>query len=88
MLFYLSEYVLSCTVHVSYVLQVMENKKWTRAVWIEGNQEEEGVVPTSWIDGKTLRWPFGCSATQALKDQRPPEQNRLTFKLLKINLIN
>jgi len=64
----------------------MENKKWTRAVWIEGNQEEEGVVPTSWIDGKTLRWPFGCSATKALKDQRPPEQKWLTFKLLKIKL--
>lgn len=63
MLFYLSEYVLSCTVHVSYVLQVMENKKWKRAVWIEGNQEEEGVVPTSWIDGETLRWPFGCIVT-------------------------
>jgi len=47
----------------------MENKKWTRAVWIEGNQEEESVVPTSWIDGKTLRWPIGCSATKALKDQ-------------------
>ena len=34
---------------------------WARAVWIEQDKEEEGVIPDIWIQGQTVRWPTGLS---------------------------
>ena len=56
---------------------------WTVAVWIEGENELEGVVPSCWIEGKTLRWPRkNCSALY--KQQEPPADSWQTFALVKV----
>lgn len=59
-------------------------KKWTRAVWREDDQEEELVVPSTWIKGKFVRWPSGSSAVAALKEMRSPGANWLKFDLVKV----
>jgi hypothetical protein len=30
---------------------------WKRAVWKENEVEEEGVLPSAWVEGKYVRWP-------------------------------
>jgi len=30
---------------------------WSRAVWVEKDGEEDGVIPTSWIKGNHVYWP-------------------------------
>lgn len=57
---------------------------WKRAVWKEGAKEEEGVVPSSWIKGKTLFWPPGKSAFKALKEQKAPVEGWQPFQLVKV----
>lgn len=64
---------------------------YTRAVWREGTQEEEGVVPDSWIDRemKTVRWPRKMSVTKtekAIKDKIQPQDDWMTFPLIKIKI--
>nr|XP_011423798.2 serine/threonine-protein kinase PRP4 homolog isoform X2 [Crassostrea gigas]XP_011423799.2 serine/threonine-protein kinase PRP4 homolog isoform X2 [Crassostrea gigas] len=59
-------------------------KKWSRAVWREGDQEEELVIPSSWIEGKFIRWPNSSSALAALKDMRKPEKTWQKFNLIKV----
>jgi len=64
---------------------------YTRAVWREGTQEEEGVVPDSWIDRekKTVRWPRKMSVTKtkkAIKDKMNPQDDWMTFSLIKIKI--
>jgi hypothetical protein len=59
-------------------------KKWSRAVWKEGDQEEELVIPSSWIEGKFIRWPNSSSAAAALKEMRKPEKTWLKFNLIKV----
>lgn len=71
----------------TYPFQVM----YKRAVWREGTQEEEGVVPDSWIDRemKTVRWPRKMSATKtekAIKDKINPQDDWMTFSLIKIKM--
>ena len=43
---------------------------WVRAVWIEGEREEEGVIPEVWIENKTVRWPDGINVLRARTEQR------------------
>lgn len=52
--------------------------------WKEGNQEEELVIPSSWIEGNYVRWPNSSSAAAALKEMRKPEKNWLKFDLVKV----
>lgn len=59
-------------------------KKWSRAVWRDGDQEEELVIPSSWIEGKFIRWPNSNSALAALKDMRKPEKTWQKFNLIKV----
>lgn len=64
---------------------------YTRAVWREGTQEKEGVVPDIWInrEKKTVRWPRKMSATnteKAIKDKMKPQDDWMTFSLLKIKI--
>ena len=64
---------------------------YTRAVWREGTLEEEGVVPDNWIDRekKTVRWPRKMSVTKtekAIKDQIDPQDDWMTFSLIKIKI--
>ncbi|KAF4114378.1 hypothetical protein G5714_004601 [Onychostoma macrolepis] len=64
---------------------------YTRAVWREGTQEKEGVVPDSRIDRemRTVRWPRKMSVTKtekAIKDKINPHDDWMTFSLIKIKL--
>lgn len=52
--------------------------------WKEGSQEEELVIPSSWIEGNYVRWPNSSSAAAALKEMRKPEKNWLKFDLMKV----
>lgn len=52
--------------------------------WKEGSQEEELVIPSSWIEGNYVRWPNSSSAAAALKEMRKPEKNWLKFDLVKV----
>ncbi|KAG9267456.1 hypothetical protein AMEX_G18296 [Astyanax mexicanus] len=63
---------------------------YTRAVWKEGEQEEEGVVPDNWIDrnNRTVRWPL-MSATKierALRDKINPQDDWMMYPLIKIKI--
>ena len=59
---------------------------WARAVWIENDVEEEGVVPRVWIEDKTVWWPNGINVIRAFNEQRLPLDNWLSFPLLKIKV--
>lgn len=64
---------------------------YTRAVWREGTQEEEGVVPDNWIDRqmKTVRWPCKMSATKtakAVENKINAQDDCMTFSLIQIKI--
>lgn len=61
-------------------------KKWSRAVWKEGDKEEEPVIPSSWIEGNFVRWSNSSSAVAALKEMRKPDKMWLKFDLIKVKL--
>lgn len=42
---------------------------WSRAVLLERDQEEEGVIPSSWIQEGMVMWPPGVSAGKGTKRQ-------------------
>ena len=57
---------------------------WKRAVWVENEHEEEGVIPDNWTDGASVFWPPGSNAEKALKERREPNEKWLKFPLVKI----
>ena len=57
---------------------------WARAVWIEQDKEEEGVIPEIWIQGQTVRWPTGLNVVKALSEKREPLGKWHKFPLTKI----
>ncbi|XP_065639524.1 uncharacterized protein LOC136072282 [Hydra vulgaris] len=57
---------------------------WKKAVWKEDLQEEEGVIPSNWIGNKTVYWPPGTKALNAMKAHQNPEKNWLKILLIKI----
>ena len=60
---------------------------WKRAVWLEGEREEEGVVPNCWVDQEKalVYWPQGVNAENALNRQQQPDlKSWRKFKLLKV----
>ena len=60
---------------------------WTRAVWIEGKREEEGVIPQCWINqsDRLVYWPPG-NAVKAMKDSAQPSDKWTKFKLVKCKI--
>lgn len=60
---------------------------WSRAVWMEEKREEEGVVPTTWINQryKLVFWPK-INARKAITEMLQPTENWLKFPLIKIKL--
>ncbi|XP_047131792.1 uncharacterized protein LOC124810770 [Hydra vulgaris] len=57
---------------------------WKRAVLKEDLQEEEGVIPFNWVDGKTVYWPPGTKPLNAMKCRQNPGKNWLKFPLIKL----
>ena len=59
----------------------MENT-WSPVVWKEGDQEEEEVIPTNWVQNRHVMWPKGINVLKAMKEF--PEENWMQFDLVKI----
>ncbi|KAG0724671.1 hypothetical protein GWK47_040108 [Chionoecetes opilio] len=61
---------------------------WKRAAWVEGRNEEEGVVPCTWIDEKqSLYWPQGVNAENALSSRQHPDPKLWRkFQLVKVKV--
>jgi len=59
---------------------------WTRAVWIEGSEEIEGVVPSCWIMDKKVHWPPVLDAKKYVLECRQPSLKWRSFPLVKRKL--
>lgn len=64
---------------------------WSRAVWIEPQDDDEFVeyeqtIPTNWIVGKKVHWPNHINVKRAYQSMENPGPNWQTFKLVKIKL--
>ncbi|XP_065680419.1 uncharacterized protein LOC124806166 isoform X4 [Hydra vulgaris] len=58
-----------------------------RAVWLEENREEEGVLPSAWVRGKVVMWPPSkMNAFKLMKEGVEPNENWRLFKLIKIKI--
>ncbi|XP_065681306.1 uncharacterized protein LOC105850360 isoform X2 [Hydra vulgaris] len=58
-----------------------------RAVWLEENCEEEGVLPSAWVRGKVVMWPPSkMNAFKLMKEGVEPNENWRLFKLIKIKI--
>lgn len=57
---------------------------WIRAVWREGDREEEGVIPSVWVSEKFVFWPPGTNAEKAVKNKEVPSSSWKRFDLIKI----
>jgi len=64
----------------------MANGIWSRAVWLKGDTEKEGLIPTFWIKENSLMWPVGVFAIKAKKQQKNPDESWTKFRLLKVKL--
>lgn len=55
-------------------------------MWKEGKREEEGVVPTNWIDDdcKILCWPKVSNAEKLLKQGAEPRASWWRFPIINI----
>lgn len=42
-------------------------KTLSRAVWLEGDQEEEGVIPTCWGKNESMMWISGTNVLKAMR---------------------
>ena len=59
---------------------------WSRAVWIENEEEMEAVIPSNWIQNGKVYWPSKMNVKKAFKEQADPEENWLMFSLIKVKL--
>ena len=59
---------------------------WSRAVWIENEEEMEAVIPSNWIQNGKVYWPSKMNVKKAFKEQVDPEENQLMFPLIKVKL--
>ena len=57
---------------------------WTRAVWLEDGKEEEGVIPSVWVQGDKIRWPNGLNLKRVFKKQEEPSNTWFSFPLVKV----
>ncbi|XP_065643006.1 uncharacterized protein LOC136074599 [Hydra vulgaris] len=58
-----------------------------RAVWLEDNREEEGVLPSAWVQGKVVMWPPSkMNAFKLMKEGVKPNENWRLFRLIKIKI--
>ncbi|KAK6318782.1 hypothetical protein J4Q44_G00099930 [Coregonus suidteri] len=60
---------------------------WCCAVWREGQEEVEGVVPSTWVVGRKVLWP-PANGRKALKERHKPGANWMTYDLVKVKLFS
>lgn len=80
--FYIKLYILCIT----FVIMFSKTRMWSRVVWLERDEELEGVMPSSWVRGEIVMWPPGVNAAKAMKDKKEPQDNWRKFKLVKVKL--
>lgn len=51
---------------------------------MEGDQEEEDVIPTCWVKNKSVMWPSGTNVLKAMREMKLPEEHWIKFDLVKI----
>lgn len=68
----------------TFSLQIMG--EWTRAVWLEGDVEEEGTIPSCWITDNTVFWPNGINVLRAMSEMQQPTEKWKPFKLVKVKI--
>ena len=59
---------------------------WSRAVWIQNEEEMEAVIPSNWIQNGKVYWPSKVNVKKAFKEQADPGENWLMFSLIKVKL--
>ena len=59
---------------------------WSKAMWLEGNIEEVGTVPTSWIGNENICWPVGINALRAMAEQKIPDEKWKLLPSVKVKL--
>ena len=59
---------------------------WARTVWLEGECEEEGVIPCCWIKDDVVFWPSGVNVLRAMSERRQPTDKWRKFKLVKVKM--
>ena len=59
---------------------------WSRAVWIESEEEMETVIPSNRIQNGKVYWPSKMNVKKAFKEPADPEENWLMFSLIKVKL--
>lgn len=57
---------------------------WVRAVWLENDIEEEGVIPEVWIQDNNVRWPNGINVIRARTEQKIPSNKWHSYPLVKV----
>ena len=61
--------------------------KWVTAVWLEGEQELEGVLPEKWVKDNQVHWPTS-NDTRAMQDQADPTDKWKKFPLVQIKFMS
>ena len=54
-------------------------------MWKE-TEEEEGVIPASWVNENVVFWPPGSNADKAMRKGEKPTEKWSRFRLIKIKL--
>lgn len=67
----------------------VNSMKWTRAVWLEGEEEMELVIPSNWVSvsKKCVYWPpKNINEQAALNSCKQPSSKWKKFPLVKVKL--
>ncbi|XP_071139292.1 uncharacterized protein [Mytilus edulis] len=73
-----------------FIMPLMADKTWCRAVWKESDKEEEEVIPSSWVIRNKVYWPrvSNTTALKAIRENWSPKDARDCswdqFELVKI----
>nr|XP_047130022.1 uncharacterized protein LOC124809973 isoform X2 [Hydra vulgaris] len=57
---------------------------WCRAIWQEHELEEEGDIPSCWVDSEFVYWPSKMNVLSAAKEHAKPDATWHKFKILKV----
>ena len=58
---------------------------WTKAAWLEAEREEEGTVPSCWVDQqqRLVFWPPGNDVARKMRERTAPNDQWMKFPLIK-----
>jgi len=54
---------------------------WSRAVWLEKEQDEEFTIPSHWVQDGHVRWPKVTNASRYLEQRVEPSELWWSFPL-------